>query len=105
MMLFKEDGHHNTLKLFYNKKHIKGYFVVENASSILKKNFKELMCRSNLSVTFLCDLFTCCLLHKLLKTEDEESIKRLFHIINLETNNSHEDKPVIIVQDDQPSNQ
>ncbi len=64
------------------------------------------MCRSNLSVTFLCDLFTCCcLLHKLLKTEDEESIKRLFHIINLETNNSHEDKPVIIVQDDQPSNQ
>jgi hypothetical protein len=63
------------------------------------------MCKSNLSVIFLPNVFTCCLLHKLLRTKDETSIKHLFCIIELEASSSHEDKHVNIVQDDQPSNQ
>jgi hypothetical protein len=42
--------------------------MVDNAFGILKKKFKELMHKSNLSVIFLPYIFTC-LLHNLLKTK------------------------------------
>jgi hypothetical protein len=35
-------------------------------------------------VTFILDMFTCCLMHNLLKFEDEENIGRLLCIIELE---------------------
>ncbi len=64
-----------------------------------------LTCKLDLNVILLLDIFTCCLLHKLLRTEDEASIKRLFCIIELAASSSHEDKLVNIVQNNQPSNQ
>jgi hypothetical protein len=80
--------------------------MVDNAFGILEKTFKELIHKSNLNVTFLPNVFTCyCLLHHLLKTEDEACIKHLFHIIELEASTSHENQPVYIAQDDQPTNQ
>lgn len=100
MTLFKEDGQHNILELLYNIKHKKGRFVVDNAFGTLKKIFKELMHKLDLSVTFLPDISTCCLLHNLLKTKDEASIERSFCIIELEVNNSHENQLVDIVQVD-----
>ncbi len=39
MTLYKEDGHHIILKLFYNRKHKWGHFVVKNAFDISKENF------------------------------------------------------------------
>jgi hypothetical protein len=78
--------------------------VVENTFGILKKTFKELMRKSELSVIFLCGIFTCCLLHNLLKTKDEASIERFLCIIELEANNSHENQPINITQDDRPTN-
>jgi hypothetical protein len=79
MTPFKEDGQHNILELLYNRKHKKGWYVVENAFGILKKTFKELMHKSDLSVTFLFNIFKCCcLLHNLLKTKDEASIECFF---------------------------
>lgn len=71
--------------------------MVENAFGILKKNFKELMCKSYLNVIFLSNVFTyCCLLHNLLKIQDEVSIEHLLHIIELETNTLHEDQTINI---------
>ncbi len=64
--------------------------MVENAFGILKKTFKELMHKSNLNVIFLPGVITCCLLHNLLKTEDEASIECFFCIIKLEASSSHE---------------
>jgi hypothetical protein len=100
MTPFKEDEQHNILELFYNIKHKKGQSVVDNAFGILKKTFKELMHKLDLSVTFLPNISTCCLLHNLLKTNDEANIEHSFCIIELEVNNSHENQLVNIVQDD-----
>lgn len=100
MTTFKEDGQHNILELLYNIKHKKGRSVVDNAFGILKKTFKKLMHKLDLSATFLPDISTCCLLHNLLKTKDEASIECSFCIIELEANNSHENQPIDIVQND-----
>jgi hypothetical protein len=100
MTPFKEDGQHNILELLYNIKQKKGRSMVDNAFGILKKTFKELMHKLDLSVTFLLDISTCCLLRNLLKTKDEASIERSFCIIELEANNSHENQPINIAQDD-----
>jgi hypothetical protein len=51
-MLFKEVGHHNILELFYNIKPKKGQSMVKNAFNKLKKTLRELIHKSNLSVTF-----------------------------------------------------
>jgi hypothetical protein len=54
-----------------------------------------------LGVTFLPDVFThVFLLHNLLRIEDEASIERLLHIIELEANTLHEDQPINIPQDE-----
>jgi hypothetical protein len=102
MTSFKEDGQHSILKLFYNKKHKSGKFVVENVFGILKKMFKEFQ-RSKMRVTFIFDMFTCChLMHNLLKSEDEENIGRLPHIIELEivAHGEQINKNVVVVDDD-----
>jgi len=69
--------------LFYNKKYKSSKFVIENAFGILKKMFKEFQ-RFKMHVTFIPHMFTCCLIHKFVKFENEESIGRLLHIIELE---------------------
>ncbi len=37
MILFKEDGQHFILELFYNKKYKSSKYVIENVFGILKK--------------------------------------------------------------------
>jgi len=64
---FKEQGPHMILELLYNKKHKCGRFVVENFFNILKKTFQKLLGKINLHVTFVLDVFICCLLHNLLQ--------------------------------------
>ncbi len=45
------------------------------------------MHKSILNVAFILDVFMCCcLLHNMLRSEDEVSIRHLFHIIELEGN-------------------
>jgi hypothetical protein len=62
--------------------------IVKNVFDILKKKFKELLHKSELSVVGLPNFFTCyCLLHNLLRIEDKASIQRLLCIIELEPNN------------------
>jgi hypothetical protein len=58
---------------------------------MLKKRFKELLHKFELSVIFLPNFFTCYyLLHNLLRIEDEANIKCLLHIIELKANNFHD---------------
>ncbi len=71
--------------------------MVETVFGILKKTFKELLHKLDLSVTFLLDVFTyCCLLHNLLKIKDDASIEHLMCIIELEANSLHENQLVNI---------
>jgi hypothetical protein len=101
MMSFKEDGQHFILELFYNKKYKSNKSIIENAFSILKKMSKELE-RSKMHVTFIPHMFTCCLIHKFVKFENEESIGRLLHIIELEVvaHGEQIDKNVVTIDDD-----
>jgi hypothetical protein len=72
------------LELLYNKKRKCGSFVVENSFSIFKKTFQELLGKINLHVTFVPNVFTCCLLHNLLQNQVDSQIQMLMHILQLE---------------------
>jgi hypothetical protein len=76
MTPFKEEGTHTILELFYNRKHKQGWSIVENAFGILKKKFKALLQNSDLQVSSIPNVFSyCCMLHNLLKDENEASIE------------------------------
>ncbi len=63
MTLHKEGQQYSILELLYNKRHICGCLIVKNAFGILKKSFRELLCKTNLDVTLVLDGFIwCCLL-------------------------------------------
>jgi hypothetical protein len=63
MTLHKEGQQYSILELLYNKKHKCGCLIVESVFGVLKKSFKELLCKTNLDVTLVLDGFTwCCLL-------------------------------------------
>ncbi len=56
--------------------------MVENAFGIFEKKFKEFLHKSNLLVTFIFDVFTCCcILQKHLRNEDEAKFEIFFCII------------------------
>jgi hypothetical protein len=75
--------------------------MVDNVFDILKKTLRELIHKLDLSVTFLPDVLThFCLLHNLLRIEDEASIEPLLHIIELDANTLHEDQCINIPQDE-----
>ncbi len=59
LTLFKEEGEHTILELFYNWKHKHMLFVVENAFGNLNKSFKEFLGKFDLDVIFILDLFMC----------------------------------------------
>jgi len=57
---------------------------VENAFGIVKKTFGELLTKSNLNMSFLPDVFTCCcLLHNLFWLQTESNIHKLMRIIEV----------------------
>ena len=77
MMPYRE-GRRTVLETFYQRKHKRGRSVIEHAFGILKQAFRELQYKSELHVTFLPDVVTCCCyLHNLLLGQDEEHVQRL----------------------------
>jgi len=72
------------LELLYNKKRKCGSFAIENSFNIFKKTFQELLGKRNLHVTFVPNVFTCCLLHNLLQNHIDSQIEMLMHILELE---------------------
>ena len=69
----------------FNKKLRRGRGVVENAFGILKLTFRELLVKSELQVTFLPDVITCCaILHNTLLRQSHEDIERLLEVLRME---------------------
>jgi hypothetical protein len=59
MMPFKEDGHHNILELLYNIKYQKRPIHGGKCFWHFQETIKELMCKLDLNVTFLSNVFSC----------------------------------------------
>jgi hypothetical protein len=75
-------GHRSMLECLYNKRLSRGHSVVENALSILKQSFHELLDVINLHVTFVPDVVVCCcLLHKMLLGQNPKEVARLLDIL------------------------
>jgi len=69
----------------FNKKLRRGRGVVENAFGILKQTFRELLVKSELQVTFLPDVITCCaILHNVLLGQSHEEVERLLQVLRVE---------------------
>ena len=69
----------------FNRKLRRGRGVVENAFGILKQTFRELLVKSDLSVTFLPDVITCCaLLHNVLLGQSHGDVERLLQVLRTE---------------------
>ena len=69
----------------FNRKLRRGRCVVENAFGILKQSFRELLVKSDLQVTFLPDVITCCaILHNILLGQSHEAVETLLHILRTE---------------------
>lgn len=72
------EGRHTVLETLYQRKHKRGRSVIEHAFGILKQAFRELQYKSDLHVTLLPDVVTCCCyLHNLLLGQDEEQVQKL----------------------------
>ena len=66
----------------FNKKLRRGRGIVENAFGILKQTFRELLVKSDLSVTFLPDVITCCaILHNVLLGQSHGDVERLLQVL------------------------
>jgi preprotein translocase subunit SecG len=53
---------------------------VKNASRILKKTFRELLVKSDLTITFLLDVIVCCaILHVILLLQNSKDVEQLLH--------------------------
>ena len=68
----------------YNKRLRQGG-IVENAFGILKQPFRELLTKSDLDVTFLPDVITCCcILHNVMLGQSHADVELLLHILCVE---------------------
>lgn len=69
----------------FNRKLWRGRCVVENAFGILKQTFRELMQKSDLSVTFLPDvILACAILHNVLLGQSDEQVEELLEVLRVE---------------------
>ena len=69
----------------FNRKLRRGRGIVENAFGILKQTFRELLVKSELSVTFLPDVITCCaILHNILLGQSHRDVERLLQVLRTE---------------------
>jgi hypothetical protein len=80
----------------YNRKLRRGRCVVENAFGILKQSWRELLQKTELQVTYLPDVITCCaILYNLLLRQTSADVERLLSILQAEgwneecTDNEH----------------
>lgn len=85
MVPYKGPGQLTVSETLFNRKLRKGRCVVENAFGILKGTFRELLVKSELHVTFLPDVITCCaLLHNVLLGQSHEEVERLLLVLRTE---------------------
>jgi hypothetical protein len=69
----------------YNRKLRRGRCVVENAFGILKQSWRELLQKTELQVTYLPDVITCCaILHNLLLGQTSDDVNRLLSVLQAE---------------------
>ena len=69
----------------FNRKLRRGRGIVENVFGILKQTFRELLVKSDLSVTFLPDVIMCCaILHNVLLAQSHGDVERLLQILRTE---------------------
>jgi hypothetical protein len=69
----------------YNKKLRRGRCIVENAFGILKQSWRELLQKTELQVTYLPDVITCCaILHNLLLGQTSDDVNRLLSVLQAE---------------------
>jgi hypothetical protein len=75
-------GHRSVLERLFNKKLSRGSSVVENAFSMLKQSFRELLDTTDLHITFVLDVVVCyCLLHNVLLGQEPEEVDYLLEIL------------------------
>jgi hypothetical protein len=85
MVPHKGPGHLTIAEALYNRKLRKGRCVVENAFNILKQTFRELLGKSDLSVTFLPDVITCyAILHNMLLGQLHEDVEHFMEVLRTE---------------------
>jgi len=78
-------GHPSIVEALFNKKLRRGQCVVENAFSILKQTFKELLMKYDLHIAFLPDVIVACtILHNMLLGQSYEEVEHLFAILRIE---------------------
>ena len=71
MTLYRDFGQRSILECLFNKRLSRGHSVIENAFSILKQSFRDLLHIIDLHVAFLPDVVVCCcLLHNILLGQD-----------------------------------
>jgi hypothetical protein len=85
MVPHRGPGHLTIAEALYNRKLRKGRCVVENAFGILKQTFRELLGKSDISVTFLPDVITCCtILHNVFLGQSHEDVERFMEVLRTE---------------------
>ena len=70
------------LEEFFNYKLRKRRCVVENTFGIWKQIFRKLLLKSNLAITFLSDVITCCaILHNVLMGQSYDKVEALLQVL------------------------
>ncbi len=75
------------MEVLYNKLLFKGWSVVENVFCTLKKIFKELLLKSNLSIIFILDVVCYYMFYNLVLNNKDVDVNAFMH--QLEQENQH----------------
>lgn len=85
MVPHKTHGQLSVAETLFNKKLRRGRCEVENAFGILKQTFRELLNKSELSITFLPDVILCCaILQNVLLGQSHGDVDELLQILRTE---------------------
>lgn len=85
MVPHRTHGQLTVAESLYNRRLRRGRCVVENAFGILKQTFRELLQKSDLSVTFLPDvILACAILHNVLLGQSHEEVEELLQVLRVE---------------------
>lgn len=85
MVPHRTQGQLSVAETLLNRRLRRGRGVVENAFGILKQTFRELIGKSELSVTFVPDVVMCCaILHNILLRQSHEEVQELLEVLRRE---------------------
>jgi hypothetical protein len=85
MVPHRTTGQLTVSEALFNEKLCRGRCVVENAFGISKQTLRELLFKSDLSVTFPPDVITCCaILHNVLLGQLHEEVEELLEVLRFE---------------------